>query len=66
MKKQIEKAIRETLVVANPKGIQYAVERILRLFPDGCVCDNEDTTGTTSIDCCNQCGKPTEEFWIKK
>lgn len=29
----------------------------------GCKCSKEETTGKTSIMCCNQCGKPTEGFW---
>jgi len=32
MKKEIEKAIKETLVVHNKESIKYAVDRILRLF----------------------------------
>ncbi len=31
-----------------------------------CKCTSEQKTGTTSIDCCNQCGKATEEFWTNK
>lgn len=32
MEKEIEKAIRETLVVENKQSVKYAVKRILRLF----------------------------------
>jgi hypothetical protein len=28
-----------------------------------CSCVDEDKHGETSIMCCNECGKPTEEFW---
>lgn len=30
-----------------------------------CSCSKEISTGTTYIHCCNRCGKPTEEFWVK-
>lgn len=30
-----------------------------------CQCKPDDTTGETSVMCCNNCGKPTEDFWIK-
>ena len=46
MKKEIEKAIRETLVVSNPKSIKYAVNKIVSLFKK----DNEYT-------CPNGCGQ---------
>jgi hypothetical protein len=32
MEKEIEKAIRETLVIGNPQSINIAVKKILRLF----------------------------------
>lgn len=32
----------------------------------GCKCRQNQKHGTTSIDCCNRCGKPTEEFWTNK
>jgi hypothetical protein len=32
MKKEIEKAIRETLVISNPQSIHLAVDKILLLF----------------------------------
>ena len=32
MKKEIEKAIRETLVIQNKESLKYAVDRVLRLF----------------------------------
>ena len=28
-----------------------------------CVCTPDETTGTTTIACCNICGKPTESWW---
>lgn len=28
-----------------------------------CTCTPDETTGTTSVNCCNICGKPTEDFW---
>jgi hypothetical protein len=43
MEKEIEKAIRETLVISNPQSINIAVKKILLLFDvSGCVCDEED------------------------
>ena len=30
-----------------------------------CVCPNEIKTGTVSINCCNLCGKPDEDWWGK-
>ena len=32
MEKEIEKAIKETLVIGNPESIKYAVKKILALF----------------------------------
>jgi hypothetical protein len=34
MKKEIEKAIRETLVISNPQSIHLAVKKILLLLDD--------------------------------
>jgi hypothetical protein len=31
-----------------------------------CHCSNEIKTGTLSIDCCNICGRPDEDWWSKK
>jgi len=28
-----------------------------------CACTPDETTGTTSVNCCNICGKPAEDFW---
>lgn len=28
-----------------------------------CACTSEETTGTTTVKCCNVCGKPAEIFW---
>lgn len=28
-----------------------------------CACSPDETTGTTAVQCCNICGKPTEKFW---
>lgn len=30
---------------------------------DNCICTPDETTGTTTVRCCNICGKPTEDFW---
>lgn len=30
-----------------------------------CQCTPDDTTGATSVMCCNNCGMPTEYFWNK-
>lgn len=42
---------------------------IQKSFPNSnaiqCVCDNEIKTGTVSINCCNICGKPDEDWWKK-
>jgi hypothetical protein len=41
MEKQIEKAIRETLVISNPQSIHLAVKKILLLLNDSVeVCDH--------------------------
>jgi hypothetical protein len=32
MRQQIEKAIKETLIVENPKGIKYCVDKIEKLI----------------------------------
>ena len=40
--------------------------QVLRLFSViSCVCPNEIKTGTVSINCCNLCGKPDEDWWGK-
>lgn len=48
MRKQIEEAIRTTLVVKNPKGIKYAVDKIEALckqaFIDGTNAGDEALT----------------------
>ena len=28
-----------------------------------CSCTPDETTGTTTVKCCNICGKPAESFW---
>lgn len=28
-----------------------------------CACTPDETTGTTTVRCCNTCGKPAESFW---
>jgi len=44
MKKEIEKAIRETLVVDNKQSIHIAVEKIWNLFNvSNCSCISRDT-----------------------
>jgi hypothetical protein len=48
------------------KAIKEAVTEALRQQPViSCVCPNEIKTGTVSIDCCNLCGKPDEDWWGK-
>jgi hypothetical protein len=48
------------------KAIKEAVTEALRQPPViSCVCPNEIKTGTVSIDCCNVCGKPDEDWWGK-
>jgi hypothetical protein len=37
-KKEIEKAIKDTLVVSNPTSIKYAVAKIWELFNDKKLC----------------------------
>ena len=32
----------------------------------GCKCQPQDRHGETSVMCCNNCGKPTEEFWVNE
>jgi hypothetical protein len=31
----------------------------------GCNCPADQRHGETEVMCCNECGKPTEEYWIK-
>ena len=35
-------------------------------LPPQCRCPEKIKHGETSIMCCNECGRPTEEFWTKK
>jgi len=43
MKQGIEKAIRETLVVQNPKGVKFTVDRMVRLINDSTKLNSEVT-----------------------
>lgn len=43
MKTGIEKAIRETLVVQNPLGVKYTVDRMIRLINDSTKLDSPVT-----------------------
>lgn len=46
--------------------LDLVIEAALRQPPViSCVCPNEIKTGTVSIDCCNLCGKPDEDWWGK-
>lgn len=51
--------------VSTTKEISIAMMR-LAIENIGCQCSNEIKTGTTSIHCCNICGKPDEEFWTNQ
>lgn len=31
----------------------------------GCVCDEEEKHGWTTVKCCNRCGLSIEDFWNK-
>lgn len=45
------------------KRIEETLNEVLRQpLVISCVCPNEIKTGTVSIDCCNICGKPDEEW----
>jgi hypothetical protein len=39
------------------------IELINRFKKIGCQCPNGAKHGETSVMCCNECGKPTEQFW---
>ena len=41
---------------------QSCIDNSVRL----CNCSEEDYIGFTSINCCNTCGQPQEEFWINR
>ena len=53
----IEKVVNEITEYA-----QSYIDHSVRL----CSCSEEDYIGFTSINCCNNCGQPQEEFWINK
>jgi hypothetical protein len=38
---------------------------ITKKLIEPCVCEEEDKHGYTEVKCCNECGKPTEDFWCK-
>lgn len=41
-----------------------SVEQQLRTgVVNKCACTADETTGTTTVRCCNICGKPAESFW---
>jgi len=65
MEKEIEKAIRETLVIRNPQSIHIAVKKILLLFsvsgslqPAKCQCGQNTLPykAQIEIDKCSRCG----------
>lgn len=39
--------------------------RITNKLIQQCECEEEDKHGYTEVKCCNECGKPTEDFWCK-
>ena len=57
MEKEIEKAIRETLVIKNPESIKYAVKKILGLPSVSKCAQFFNDHLTTSITKCNVCGR---------
>ena len=60
-------------MIHEPKKLTEALDIVLTkvkklsLKPPviGCVCPPEIKHGETSIMCCNECGKPIEEWWVK-
>lgn len=42
------------------------IVQIAQEFFDQCRCPDKIKHGETSVMCCNECGRPTEEFWTKK
>jgi uncharacterized protein with ATP-grasp and redox domains len=61
MEKQIEKAIRETLVISNPKSIHLAVKKILLLLDNsGEYCECTHPILGKSVSRCGTCDK-----WFK-
>lgn len=42
------------------------LSKLTRKDDIACKCTPDETTGNTTVRCCNICGKPTEEFWTKK
>lgn len=41
------------------------IEALSQHCVSGCVCDEEDKHGWTTVKCCNECGLSVEEFWNK-
>lgn len=53
-------------ITYNCKELEGVIADALRLpLVISCGCPNEIKTGTVSIDCCNICGKPDEDWWGK-
>jgi hypothetical protein len=54
------------------KEPDWFIEDIVRAMNEfagqniGCLCSDEEKHGTTTITCCNHCGRPVEEFWVSK
>lgn len=47
-----------------PRWFVDAMEECANQFKGiSCKCTPDKMTGTTTIACCNQCGKSTESFW---
>ena len=43
---------------------QHIIYELLDLFGvSHCACTPDETTGSTAVQCCNICGKPTESWW---
>ena len=56
--------------MAEPKVLGMALDRAIEELKNlliqrasHCTCTPDETTGTTSVKCCNICGKPAEDFW---
>lgn len=57
-------------MIHEPKKLTEALDIILNEVKKNrlgdvshCTCTPDETTGTTSVNCCNICGKPAESFW---
>lgn len=56
--------------MVEPKELGKAIDSVVSEFKNlhlqrvsHCACSPDETTGTTAVQCCNICGKPTEKFW---